>query len=99
MTELIIEKFLNVDDIAENLLPSFIREVENKDDPLSKNDVERYVEQLTELLNGNDIVTNDKILSELFTIFYKCLNPIEGTNTVRFICNSIVSDLHVEYRA
>jgi hypothetical protein len=97
MTKLFIEKFLNVDEISENLLPSFIKEVENKKDPLDEDAIEFYTEQLKELLSGKDITTNDKTLGELFGIFYDCLTPIDGTNTVRFVCNNLVSDIQVVY--
>jgi hypothetical protein len=97
MTELFIKEFLNVQDVSENLLPLFIKEVENKKDPLDEDAVEFYTEQLTELLNGNDITTNDKTIGELLNIFYDCLTPIDGTNKVRFVCNNLVSEIQVVY--
>jgi len=68
---MIIKKFNNPEDLKCPLLKQFIQSLF---DDISEDDLEHYTEQLFSVINGEDLITNDKTLIEMFNIFQKCIH-------------------------
>lgn len=87
-----IKKFHNPENLKSPLLKQFVQSLY---DQISDDDVEHYSNELFNILNGEEIITNDQNLLEMFNIFQQCIHIVDE-NTIRFICNGIVADLSVE---
>lgn len=63
---------------------------------ISDDDLEHYEEELFNILNGEEIVTNDQNLIGLMNIFQECIYAFDS-ETIRLVCNNLIADIKVEF--